>query len=120
MCRERGVPLHSDCAQAAGKVALDVHALQLDFASLTAHKLYGPKGVGALYVRHGARALLQPLSFGGGQERACGRARCRRTRSSASGSPASWPAPRSPKRARASPRCASGCGAGWPFCRGCI
>lgn len=70
LCRERGVPLHSDCAQAAGKVALDVHALQLDFASLTAHKLYGPKGVGALYVRHGARALLQPLNFGGGQERA--------------------------------------------------
>ena len=69
VCRERGVPLHSDCAQAAGKVALDVHALQLDFASLTAHKLYGPKGVGALYVRHGARALLQPLNFGGGQER---------------------------------------------------
>jgi len=69
VCRERGVPLHSDCAQAAGKVALDAHALGVDFVSLTAHKLYGPKGIGALYVRRGARALLQPLAFGGGQER---------------------------------------------------
>src|SRR5262249_43213061 len=70
VCREHAVPLHSDCAQSAGKVALDVRVLGLDFASLTAHKLYGPKGVGALYVRPGARALLQPVSYGGGQERA--------------------------------------------------
>ena len=69
VCRERGVPVHSDCAQAAGKVALDVHALGVDFVSLTAHKLYGPKGIGALYVRRGARGLLQPLTYGGGQER---------------------------------------------------
>jgi len=70
LCRERGVPFHSDCAQAAGKVPLELRALAVDFASFTAHKLYGPKGIGALYVRGGARALLQPLSFGGGQERA--------------------------------------------------
>jgi cysteine desulfurase len=69
LCRERGVAFHSDCAQAAGKVALDLHALPVDFASFTAHKLYGPKGIGALYVRDGARPLLQPLSYGGGQER---------------------------------------------------
>ena len=69
LCRERGVPLHSDCAQAAGKVALDLQVLPADFVSLTAHKLYGPKGIGALYVRRGAKHLLQPLSFGGGQER---------------------------------------------------
>ena len=68
-CRERGVAFHSDAAQAAGKVPLDVHALGVDFLSLTAHKIYGPKGVGALYVRQGARGLLQPLTFGGGQER---------------------------------------------------
>jgi cysteine desulfurase len=70
LCRERGVAFHSDCAQAAGKVPLELPALPVDFASLTAHKLYGPKGIGALYVRRGARGGLQPLLFGGGQERA--------------------------------------------------
>ena len=69
VCRERGVAFHTDAAQAAGKLPLDVHALGPDFLAFTAHKLYGPKGVGALYVRHGARASLQPLTFGGGQER---------------------------------------------------
>jgi cysteine desulfurase len=70
LCRERGVAFHSDCAQAAGKVPLALNELAVDFAALTAHKLYGPKGIGALYVRSGARALLQPLAFGGGQEHA--------------------------------------------------
>ena len=69
LCRARGVLFHSDAAQAAGKIPLDVHAAPLDFVSLTAHKLYGPKGVGALYVRGEARAHLQPIVFGGGQER---------------------------------------------------
>jgi cysteine desulfurase len=69
LCRERGIAFHSDCAQAAGKVPLDVHALPVDLVSVTAHKLYGPKGVGALYVRRGAKGLLQPLLYGGGQER---------------------------------------------------
>jgi cysteine desulfurase len=70
VCRERGVAFHSDCAQALGKVPIAVHALDVDFASFTAHKLYGPKGIGALYVRAGARAWLKPLTHGGGQERA--------------------------------------------------
>ncbi|HUA25174.1 MAG TPA: aminotransferase class V-fold PLP-dependent enzyme [Steroidobacteraceae bacterium] len=69
LCRARGVLFHTDAAQAAGKIPLDVHALPLDFASITAHKLYGPKGVGALYVRAEARSHLQPILFGGGQER---------------------------------------------------
>ncbi len=69
LCRARGVLVHSDAAQAAGKIPLELHALPLDFVSITAHKLYGPKGVGALYVRAGARAKLQPILFGGGQER---------------------------------------------------
>jgi cysteine desulfurase len=68
-CRERGIAFHCDCAQAAGKVPLTLHELPVDFAAFTAHKLYGPKGIGALYVREGARGLLQPLTYGGGQER---------------------------------------------------
>ena len=69
LCRARGILFHTDAAQAAGKIPLDAHALPLDFMSLTAHKLYGPKGIGALYVRREARAHLQPILFGGGQER---------------------------------------------------
>lgn len=69
VCRARGVLLHSDCAQAAARVPLDVHALPVDLLSFTAHKLYGPKGIGALYVRHGLRPALRAITFGGGQER---------------------------------------------------
>jgi cysteine desulfurase len=69
LCRARGVLFHTDAAQAVGKIPLDVHALPLDFMSFTAHKLYGPQGIGALYVRSEARAHLQPILFGGGQER---------------------------------------------------
>jgi cysteine desulfurase len=68
-CRERGVVFHCDCAQAAGKVPLPLNELPIDLAAFTAHKIYGPKGIGALYVREGSRGLLQPLSYGGGQER---------------------------------------------------
>jgi cysteine desulfurase len=67
-CREAGVPLHTDAAQSAGRISVDVTRLPVDFMSLTSHKIYGPKGIGALYVRRGARALLAPQSFGGGQE----------------------------------------------------
>jgi cysteine desulfurase len=69
LCRERGIALHCDCAQAVGKVPLALPELPIDFAAFTAHKLYGPKGIGALYVREGARGLLQPLIYGGGHER---------------------------------------------------
>jgi cysteine desulfurase len=67
--RERGVLLHADAAQAAGKIPLDVRALGVDLLSFTAHKMYGPKGVGALYVRRRAGIGLDPLLEGGGQER---------------------------------------------------
>jgi cysteine desulfurase len=70
ICHERGVLFHSDAAQALGKIPLDVDAMQIDLLSLTAHKLYGPKGVGALYVRqHNPRVNLAPQLHGGGQER---------------------------------------------------
>ncbi len=69
VCRDRGVLFHSDAAQSAGKIEIDVQRLPVDFMSFTAHKIYGPKGIGALYVRGSRRGFLQPLSFGGGQER---------------------------------------------------
>jgi len=73
VCAERDVLFHSDAAQAVGKIPLDVEALGIDLLSCSAHKLYGPKGVGALYVRRrrrsGAKLRLEPLVFGGGQER---------------------------------------------------
>jgi cysteine desulfurase len=70
LCRERGIVLHTDAAQAVGKIPLDVEALQLDLLSFSAHKLYGPKGIGALYVRRrGRQVRLVPQNEGGGQER---------------------------------------------------
>ncbi len=69
ICRERGVTFHTDAAQAVGKIAVDVRELPVDVLSFTAHKLYGPKGAGALYLRRSARPLLQAVIFGGGQER---------------------------------------------------
>jgi cysteine desulfurase len=67
LCRKRGILCHTDAAQAAGRIPLDVTAQGVDLMSLSAHKLYGPKGIGALYVRRGLR--LEPLFAGGGQER---------------------------------------------------
>jgi cysteine desulfurase len=70
VCKDRGVLFHSDAAQAAGKLPLDVEEMGLDLVSLSAHKIYGPKGVGALYVRRRSpHVRLQPLFDGGGHER---------------------------------------------------
>jgi cysteine desulfurase len=66
LCRERGVLFHSDAVQALGRMPLDIERLNLDLASLTAHKCYGPKGCGALYVRKGVK--ITPLIDGGGHE----------------------------------------------------
>lgn len=70
VCREAGVPFHTDAAQAVGKVAIDVRSSGIDLLSFCAHKLYGPKGIGALYVRRGRPPLaIAPLLHGGGHER---------------------------------------------------
>lgn len=68
-CRDRQVVFHSDAAQAIGKISLDVEAMHLDLLSLTAHKVYGPKGIGALYVRRRPRVPLAAQLHGGGHER---------------------------------------------------
>jgi cysteine desulfurase len=69
LCRARGVLFHSDAAQAVGKVPIDVEAMKIDLLSISGHKIYGPKGIGALYVRRRPRVRLEPLFDGGAQER---------------------------------------------------
>ena len=69
ICRARGVLFHTDAAQATGKIPLDVEAMQIDLLSIAGHKMYGPKGIGALYVRQrGRRVELTPVLDGGGHE----------------------------------------------------
>jgi len=69
LCRARGVLFHTDAAQAFGKIPLDVEAMKIDLMSISGHKTYGPKGIGALYIRRRPRVRLVPLIDGGGQER---------------------------------------------------
>lgn len=69
ICRQNKVFFHTDAAQAVGKIPLDVDQMNIDLLSISGHKIYGPKGVGALYVRRSPRVRLSPLFSGGGQER---------------------------------------------------
>lgn len=69
LCQQRGITFHMDAAQAVGKIPIDVQQVPVDLISFSAHKVYGPKGVGALYVRRRPKMRLQPLIHGGGHER---------------------------------------------------
>jgi len=69
LCRARGALFHTDCAQAYGKIPMDVNEMKIDLMSISGHKIYGPKGIGALFVRRKPRIRLVPLIHGGGQER---------------------------------------------------
>nr|CAM76378.1 Aminotransferase, class V [Magnetospirillum gryphiswaldense MSR-1] len=69
LCRKKGAFFHTDCAQAVGKIPLDVNAMNIDLMSISGHKIYGPKGVGALFVRRRPRVRIVPMINGGGQER---------------------------------------------------
>jgi len=68
LCRERGVLLHVDAAQALGKIDIDLSQVPLDLMSMSAHKLHGPKGIGALFVREGLQSVIAPQMLGGGQQ----------------------------------------------------
>lgn len=67
--KHRGVYFHTDAAQAVGKIPIDVNDMNVDILSISGHKLYGPKGIGAAYVRRRPRVRLEPIISGGGQER---------------------------------------------------
>jgi cysteine desulfurase len=69
LCRARGIVFHCDAVQAAGKLAIDLATLKVDLLTITAHKMYGPKGIGALYVRRKPRVRIEPQIHGGGHER---------------------------------------------------
>lgn len=69
ICREKGAFFHSDIAQAFGKIPIDVNEMNIDLASISGHKIYGPKGIGALYLRRKPRIRISPMINGGGQER---------------------------------------------------
>lgn len=69
LCRDNKVFFHTDAAQAVGKLPMDVNAMNIDLMSISSHKIYGPKGIGACYVRRRPRVRLDPIISGGGQER---------------------------------------------------
>jgi cysteine desulfurase len=69
LCRERGCLFHVDAAQSVGKLPIDLATLPVDLMSMTAHKVYGPKGIGALYIADRPRVHVDPMLFGGGQQR---------------------------------------------------
>ncbi len=69
ICRAKKIFFHTDAAQAVGKIPINVNKDKIDLLSISGHKIYGPKGIGALYVRRKPRVRIEPIQSGGGQER---------------------------------------------------
>merc|ERR1711884_17977 len=69
LCKDKKVLFHTDAAQMIGKLPIDVNAMNISMMSISGHKIYGPKGVGAIYVRRRPRVRVEPIQSGGGQER---------------------------------------------------
>ena len=114
MCRRRGIVFHVDAAQATGKVAIDLATLPVDLMSLASHKTYGPKGIGALYVRRKPRVRLEAQMHGGGHERGLRSGTLPTTRSSAWARPSASRARRWASSSSACACCTSACS---PGCR---
>ena len=109
ICRDKGVIFHVDAAQATGKVDIDLAQLKVDLMSFSAHKTYGPKGVGALYVRRKPRVRLEAQMHGGGHERGMRSGTLAHIRSSAWVKPSAWRVRRWRARTCACARCATSC-----------
>jgi len=117
ICREKGVVFHVDAAQATGKVEIDLDKLKVDLMSFCAHKTYGPKGIGALYVRRKPRVRLEAQMHGGGHERGLRSGTLATHQIVAWASPSVLPARRWPRRTSASASCATGCSPDSPTSR---
>jgi len=107
--REKGVLFHVDAVQGVGKVPFDVEKMKVDLASLSGHKIYGPKGIGALWVRRKPRVRIAPIIDGGGHERGMRSGTLNVPASSASGRLPSWRSSSCPRRPSGRTNCGSGC-----------